>query len=167
MVVVAEAAMEEVAEAAMETDGMAAVEVAAPPGKDAEAVAAMGEVVIKRREEDSEEAMEGAAVAADGREEVALSLVLELSHGKRGSSRLVSRTSLVTVAPSLPSLRAIFSRMTQRRKHWFSSSPPMTISTLNSKVSGIIKPSKYSGKYKQKATRPSSMIRSTNAGGLS
>lgn len=128
-VAVAEAAMEEVAEVAMETDGMAAVEVAAPPGKDAEAVVAMGEVVIRRREGDSEEDMEGAAVAADGKEEVSLSLVLELSHGKRSSSRLVSRTSLVTVARSLPSLRVIFSRKTQRRKHWFSSSPPMTIST--------------------------------------
>jgi hypothetical protein len=78
-------AMEEVVEAVTETDGMVAVEVAAP-GKDAEGVvvaAATVEAVIRQREEDLEEALEGAAVAADGREEVAQSLVLEQNPGKR------------------------------------------------------------------------------------
>jgi hypothetical protein len=76
--------MEEVVEAVTGTDGMVAVEVVAP-GKDAEGVvvAATVEAVIRQREEDLEEALEGAAVAADGREEVALSLVLEQNRGKR------------------------------------------------------------------------------------
>ena len=85
-VVAVAVATEEVVEeeVTVETDGM--VEVAAP-GKDAEgevAVATVGtvEAVIRQREEDLVEALEGAAV--DGREEVALNLVLEQSPGKRG-----------------------------------------------------------------------------------
>ena len=68
-------------EVTVETDGMVEV---ADPGKDAEeeVAAATGEVVIRQREEDLVEALEGAAV--DGREEVALNLVLEQSPGKRG-----------------------------------------------------------------------------------